>query len=389
MKLPYYLDMNKLEEHLKNGYVEQRFHNTLPLVIYCYSRKATFDNVWDEVTTKCRGLIVEAKPSMEIIARPFEKFFNLNHAGRPETDMLNIMSSNMGTLVFSEKLDGSMGTYWRYKDQHGIATKGSFHSEQAEWATAWLSKRWLNTGENVALLPSQSVHAFPVGYTPVFEIIAQSVQHHVIHYHSHEDNRLVLIGLVNNETGAEMEPEQLMTWASVNGLDVVDSWKDLSLYEATQIDREGKEGYIATWYRNGTSPLKVKIKHTTFLKLQKIAHHTTPKTIFQALREDDKGAVIEEALKYGSPYLRDQVKAWMVKFDQEFQRISIEAREIVKASLTVCTTRKESATYFHGMTTTLAPVCFNILDQKSTTQTIWELVEPLVKTIKFDEVEAE
>ena len=55
----------------------------------------------------------------------------------------------------------------------------------------------------------------------------------------------------------------------------------------------------------------------------------------------------------------------------------------------MCTTRKESAAYFHGMTTTLAPVCFNILDQRDTYESIWKLVEPLVKTIKYDEVEGE
>lgn len=383
MNLKDYLDIRDLVRQIENGYVEVRLHETLPLRIFCYTRKATFDNVWNDTIIKCRGLIVEENTD-EIVARPFQKFFNLNHAGRPETDLLTVMKEP-SMPVFSEKLDGSMGTFWKYGGQFGVATKGSFHSEQAEWATKWLKDRWSTNGTYPA---SSHVHAFPVGYTPVFEIIAQSVQHHVVHYLPSEDNRLVLIGLVNNETGAEMEPEQLMTWASINGLDVVDSWKDLSLYEASQIDRADKEGYIATWYRNGTSPLKVKIKHKTFLKMQKIAHHTTPKTIFQAMRSGDE-TLINEAWKYGSPYLKDQIKAWMVLFDQEYQRISIEAREIVKSSLTVCTTRKESAAYFHGMTTTLAPVCFNILDQKDTTQAIWDLVEPLVKTIKFEEVEAE
>lgn len=384
MKLNDYLDITKLAEHIKEGVVDVRQHDTLPLVIYCYSKRATFDQIWDDVTCKTRGLIIETN-TLEIIARPFEKFFNLNHAGRPETDLLNVLKEP-SMPVLSEKLDGSMGTYWKYEGQHGIATKGSFHSEQANWATKWLHDRWTNIPSSP--VDKSTVHAWPVGYTPIFEIIAQSVQHHVVHYLPSEDNRLVLIGLVNNETGAEMVPEQLMTWASVNGVDCVESSRNLSLYEASNIDREGKEGYIATWYRNGTSPLKVKIKHKTFLKLQKIAHHTTPKTIFHALTIDDH-ALISEALQFGSPYLKDQVVEWIKLYNDAFQDISKEAREIVKSSLTVCTTRKESAAYFHGMTTTLAPVCFNILDQRDTSEAIWDLVEPLVKTIKFEEVEDE
>jgi hypothetical protein len=385
MKLPYYLDCNKLEQHLRDGYVEQRGHNTLPLIIYCYSRKAMFDNVWDDVTTKCRGLIVEAKPSMEIIARPFEKFFNLNHEGRPETD-LQVVLAEPSSPTFSEKLDGSMGTYWKYGGQHGIATKGSFHSEQAEWATKWLHERWASIPSSP--VTSSNAHAWPVGFTPVFEIIAQSVQHRVINYLPEDDNQLVLIGLVNNETGAEMGPEQLHLWASINGIKAVESWNDISLHEAITSDRPDKEGVIATWFRNGKPPLKVKIKHATFLKLQKIAHHTTPKTIFQALRSGDK-MLIEEAITFGSPYLQDRVRDWVLTYNQEYKKLQHEAASIVQSSLITCTTRKESAAYFHGMSTTLSPVCFNMIDQKNPAQAIWDLVEPLVKTIKYDEVEEE
>jgi hypothetical protein len=383
MKLPHYLDCVKLEQHIKDGYVEQRFHDTLPLVIYCYSRKAMYDNVWDDVTTKCRGLIVEAKPTMDIIARPFEKFFNLNHEGRPETDLQAVLAEP-SSPTFSEKLDGSMGTFWRYKlpdgrVMTGIATKGSFHSEQAEWATAWY-----NDYQCGRLEPG----AWPVGFTPVFEIIAQSVQHHVIHYLPKDDNQLVLIGLVNNETGAEMGPEQLHLWASINGLKAVESWNDLSLHEAITSDRPDKEGVVATWFRNGKPPLKVKIKHATFLKLQKIAHHTTPKTIFQALRSGDQ-ALIDEALQFGSLWLKYAVAEWVQTYVLEYNKLQHEAAGIVQSSLVTCTTRKESAAYFHGMSTTLAPVCFNIIDQKDPAQAIWDLVEPIVKTIKYDEVEEE
>lgn len=375
MKLGEYLDQDKLEKYVQDGIVDKREHNTLPLAIYCYSRRCTYDNIWNDVTCLTRGIIVETK-SNDIVARPFEKFFNLNHEGRIETNVSTLV--NLGsTPYFSDKLDGSMGTLWHYKGHAGIATKGSFHSEQAEWATQW----WLNHTKG-------RESAWPVGYTPIFEIIAQSVQHHVIHYFPHEDNRLVLLGLINKEMGAEMEPEQLAKWASINGLKSVTTWfgNEMSIHQAMTQDRPNREGYVATWYQPGRTPIRVKIKHQEFLNLQKIAHHTTPKTIFNALRSGDQ-IMIAEALKFGSSYLQDQVKVWMVLFDQEYQKISIEAREIVKASLTSCTTRKESAEFFLGTNKRLAPVCFNLIDGKDHQDTVWDLVEPLVKTIKFDEVE--
>ena len=379
MKLYEYLDVEKLGQHIRDGIVEVRNHNTLPLSILCYSKKANFDQVWDDVTCRTRGLIVtgdKVASESEIIARPFEKFFNLNHAGRPETDLLTLLEGQSYPPVFSEKLDGSMGTFWKYAGQCGIATKGSFHSEQAEWATKWLSEHGPRG-------------AWPVGFTPVFEIIAQSVQHHVVHYLPHEDNRLVLIGLANNETGAEMEPELMATWAKINGIDIVDTWRDLSIFEAMQ-DRPDKEGYIATWYRNGTVPFRVKIKHETFLKLQKIAHHTTPKTIFQALRNGDE-AMIQEALSFGSPYLEDRVKEWVKVFNDEHERILKEARELFKNALECTTDRREFAQFVINFNKTLAPCAFNLLDEKPMrlNDTAWDLAEPIVKTIKFEEVEEE
>ena len=76
MKLAEYLDKDKLRHHINTGLVMERFHDTLPLSIYCYGRKAVFDSVWDDVTTKTRGLIVG--PEGEIVARPFEKFFSVD-----------------------------------------------------------------------------------------------------------------------------------------------------------------------------------------------------------------------------------------------------------------------------------------------------------------------
>lgn len=379
-----YLNVSKLADHIKNGVVDVRLHDTLPLAIYCYSKRATFDQIWDDITCKTRGLIVEID-TLTIIARPFEKFFNLNHNGRPETELTELVKRKDFPVLF-DKPDGSMGTYWRYKNHFGVATKGSFHSEQAEWATKWLYER-------LTKIPDSSlVGAWPVGYTPVFEIIAQSVQHHVVHYLPNEDNQLLLLALVNNETGAEMGPVNLKLWANINGLETVEFWDEtkLSLYEAMTYDRPNKEGYVAVWYRDGQTPLRVKIKHQEFLKLQKIAHHTTPKTIFQALRDEPKySGIIDEALQFGSPFLQSQVKDWIKQFNDEYTRLITDARELFKHALTCTTGRKEFAEFVIGTNKALAGACFNLLDERemNLSETIWDLVEPLVKTIKYDETE--
>lgn len=372
MKLSEYLDVAKLMEHISSGVVDMRKHEFLPLTIFCYGRKATYEDIWDDVTTKTRGLIVNTENDPVIIARPFEKFFNLNHRGRPETELGELLK--LQEPFITEKLDGSLGTYWEYEGHKGIATKRSFHSEQAEWATDYMHHLMTMNGD----------WAWPEGYTPVFEIIAQHIQHHVVHYSPEQDNRLVLIGLVNKESGFELQPGALQLYGTLNKVDVVESFP-IRIFEALSQNRPNKEGYIAT-YDNGR--LKVKIKHEEFLKLQKIAHHTTPKTIFQALKNGDE-QVIKDALEFGSPYLQGKVREWVDLYKATYQHFLGRAQLLVEASLLPCTTRKETAAFFLGTDKLVAPVAFGMIDQKNYYESIWDLVETTIKMIKFEEVEAE
>ena len=59
MKIGDYLDKEKLAQYVADGIVTASPHPTLPLVILTYGRKVVYENLWDDVTTKCRGLIID------------------------------------------------------------------------------------------------------------------------------------------------------------------------------------------------------------------------------------------------------------------------------------------------------------------------------------------
>jgi RNA ligase len=387
MKLYQYLDTEKLVDHVKSGIVEVRCHKTLPLKIYCYSKRATFESIWDDVTCKTRGIIVTNDG--DVVARPFEKFFNFDTSFRPETLPAALAAEAFAPYV-QDKLDGSMGTYWEYDGHFGIATKGSFHSEQAEWATQWLQEHYSRTK-----LPRYWMHP----YTPVFEIICQKIQHHVCHYEPKDDNTLRLIGMVNRQSGEELLGRVLEHQASINGLEAAHpirvalekfDYGMIGLLECLlEAKRPGKEGFVLSWARSGAPPVKVKIKHEEFLRLQKIAHYTTPKVVFEYVR-DGNYTEINEVVRLAPPWLSSQVKEWVTNYQDAHDRISGEARYIVSLALSKCTTRKEFAAYFlQPEYKDLSAVLFNILDEKDYKKTAWDLVEPLVKAQKFSEVEAE
>jgi RNA ligase len=85
------------------------------------------------------------------VARPFPKFFN--YGEQPDEDTRRLGQP----FTLSEKVDGSLGIHYRWNGTDGIATRGSFHSPQAQWATA-------------ALADSPPVR-FDYGRTHLFEIV--------------------------------------------------------------------------------------------------------------------------------------------------------------------------------------------------------------------------
>src|ERR1035438_2141917 len=126
------LDISLLKRHLLEGAIIARRHPQLPLSIYNYSAKAQFENIWDGATCLCRGLIVD--DGGVVVARPFRKFFNLNTEWWPESRIENLPSV---LPEITTKLDGSLIIGFQYDGTFGLASRGSFESEQALWSAKW------------------------------------------------------------------------------------------------------------------------------------------------------------------------------------------------------------------------------------------------------------
>jgi RNA ligase len=376
------MDMGQLERHIANGLVTVNHHKALPLRILIYSRKVVLENLWDDVTTKCRGLIVG--PNQLIVARPFEKFFNLETSYRPETHLTNL--PNMLPIV-TEKLDGSLGILWQFDEVmvanpagetiRGIATKGSFHSDHATWATL----HYLN---------QYKYAQWPDGFTPIFEIINEQVQHHVVHYGG--PGKLVLTALINNDTGEEAGYNRLYYWAKRNGTEVVDIYGK-TIADVTTEDRPNHEGYVLSYPVSGAPPLKVKIKHENFLAMQKIIHSATPRAILDAL-ENNRHDQITAWVKGVPGPVTDWIQDWVDRFSMAHNRAASEAfLQYIKTGAAV-NTRKEFAEIVIKTVPKLAPICFAMLDRKNYDKQVWrvvrdqfgeELTKPFTTATEVDE----
>ena len=299
MKLYDYIPEALLMQRIEEGYVNQNFHKKFPLAIYTYSKSATFDYVWDEATCKCRGLIVDLR-DMTILARPFEKFFNV-----AEKAGITREQFPQGGPIITNKLDGKLITLYPWEGRWWAASKGSFHSEHADWANNWL---FYNCKCD-----------WPESYTPVFEMIAEELEHHVVHYGKGATG-LYLLALINNETGEELNEQYVRMYATENNIRFVYP-VPFSMKAALAANVKNAEGYVLSWPRFGQTPVRVKVKFPEFLRLQKLVHNIGPKEILDYMRKPELKCYLDEVLdpERSHKVFIEYTKKWMERF-QTFYR---------------------------------------------------------------------
>ena len=360
-------DFNRM---LEDGYVSARKHPTLPLVIYNYTEKTTFARYWNPITNLCRGLIVS--DTGEIIARPFAKFHNINTDWMPETTIEQLPASDP---LITKKMDGSLGIFWDYRGVWGIATRGSFTSEQADWATDKLASMF-GVGRGMW---------WPDGYTPLFEII-YGANRIVVDY---DFDNLVLIGMVNNDTGREMNYYSVCGWGSLNNVRVVEQLNEKLSYALNQ-NIPNEEGYVATWDMGELPTVKVKIKFADYVAMHRVVTGWNPKTVWEMI-STGKGNYLAELVanpKYPLNF-RQWLSGWEAKLTNRHAELKAQAQRMYSVARWALGTldhtsseyqskRKQYAAFFFKTCSNngLRGILFAMLDDRDYNTELWKLVKP-------------
>lgn len=151
------------------------------LIKFTYDASMVGEADWNWFETVSRGLILNRKTG-EIVARPFDKFWNYLENGRTPDKLAHI------THIF-EKADGSFGILFRENGHYRVTTHGSFWSEQGVWATRFLNQYYDLTG-------------LPDNLTLMFEIIYPE-NRIVVDYGDTED--LVLLNVRDRHSGRYLD----------------------------------------------------------------------------------------------------------------------------------------------------------------------------------------
>lgn len=118
-----------LTETINPRYVRMARHPTKPLRILNYTQVAQFEQHWDPVTLRCRGLVLDAENN--IIVNPPPKFFNQGEPLAPDLDL--------SQCIISKKLDGYYISVTN-SSQFGliITSRGSFDNRYVEAAKRFI-----------------------------------------------------------------------------------------------------------------------------------------------------------------------------------------------------------------------------------------------------------
>ena len=156
-----------------------------------FTREAFQNKEWNSMTTRARGLFVDV-PNERIIARAYDKFFNIGE--REETKLEWLKRKFVFPVTAYRKENGFLGlvSYDPYKDDLFIASKSSTTGSHAGYIREILEK----TVSKEAIEAIKG-YAKENNVTFVFEVIDPVNDPHIIEY---PKQKLVLLNVVRNYT---------------------------------------------------------------------------------------------------------------------------------------------------------------------------------------------
>jgi RNA ligase len=340
--------LEKLNEYFEKGLVYKQVHLTLPLIIWNYTEKVQYEGLWDEITLSCRGLVTDDKGN--IVAKPFDKFFNIEEGKFEPTEKFEVW----------EKMDGSLGIVFWYQGQWVVATRGSFTSDQAI--------------KGIELLKKYNTDIMFRHLTFCFEILFKNNKI-VVDYGDYEG--LVLLGTFD-KNGKEYDVEM---WREY-GFDVVKKYDGINDYkQLKEMVKNDQEGFVVK-FSNGD---RVKVKGVEYLRLHKIMTNLSTTAVWEVL---SNGGDMENLLKDVPDEFYKKIMTYERDLKYGFFQISERAGKLHDGfrygkygDIDPEPTKKEFADFVLKQDKVLQPVMFSMWDNKPYDQIIWKLLKPAFRKL--------
>lgn len=256
-----------------NKYIqEKKFGN---ISSFNFSNKAFYDKAWDDQTTKARGLYIDTIES-KVVARAYEKFFNINERAETKFDMLQHRLVFPVTAYVKE--NGFLGivSYNKYTNNLFVTTKSSPDGEFAGWFKHLLYMQYTS-----AVISQIKDYSKEHDVSFVFECVDMEHDPHIIKYPS---SKVVLLDIVHNKIDfVKYEYGELLNVAQSMGLLVkakayeFSNWQDFYdwYYEVMEEDYEYAGDVIEGFVIEDSSGFmtKLKLSYYNFWKFMRSISH--------------------------------------------------------------------------------------------------------------------
>lgn len=239
--------------------------------LYCYTKEAFFARNWDEVLISHRGKIYNADTG-HVINNPIPKIFNLNeHETSSFENLERLLSSEPYEIL--DKVNGhlvivSPDASTQFKNIL-VSTKGSFE-EMAK--------------KDEVLLHDMGVIRYvkhsSLNYTMMFECLAEYDKH--LWYEEQKaryggNDTMVLLAAVDNNTGEELNYDQLRQLSWTIGAPLVNRYEHLKGTDVNSwFKHKGIEGYVIHFPE---SKVRIKVKTDEYIALRYLKEITTEKLV--------------------------------------------------------------------------------------------------------------
>lgn len=264
---------------------------------------------------ECRGLILNSQKDWEIVAYPFNKFFNYGEGHAAEIDW--------STARVQEKVDGSLMILYWYNDQWNVASSGNpdaagevngfgFTFNELFWKT-WLNQGFTIDGDR---LNPHMTYMFELT-TPYNKVVVP-----------HKECKLTLLGVrVINQGDAD--------WGDTLKEHPVRNWEDFFpvvkefpltsmddvLKSFDHIDGMHQEGYVVV----DANFNRVKVKHPQYVAL----HHLRdslgggPKSIVRILMANEGSEFLTYFPEFKDMYedIKARFHKWIDGLDEQYDII--------------------------------------------------------------------
>jgi RNA ligase len=340
--------LEKLNKYYEDGLLYKQVHPTLPLTIWNYSEKCQYENIWNEHLLMCRGLVTDDKGN--IVAKPFDKFFNIEEGKFEPTEKFEVW----------DKMDGSLLIVFWYEGKWIVATRGSFTSDQAI--------------KGVELLKKYNTDIMFRHLTYCFEVLYKN-NRIVVDYGDYEG--LVLLGTFD-KNGKEYDVEM---WREY-GFDVVKKYDGINDYkQLKEMVKNDQEGFVVK-FSNGD---RVKVKGVEYLRLHKIMTNVTTTGVWKYLKN---GEDVLEILKDVPDEFYDKIKSYVRDLRYSYFQISERAGKLHDGfrygkygDVDPEPSKKEFAEFVFKQDKFLHPIMFAMWDKKDYSEIIWKLIKPEFKKL--------